>query len=190
MTDGTASAPPVHDHVLHQECASGRAPSNGHKSAQAGHALQHPITEQPHDSPTLRMALRTGSCTQWEIYDEYIKDLERQRMEETLKSKGGKKSQAAQHAGGAGGAAAREKDDKAGPLQSPALLHSAQILDRMANQNMFEEIAMDFKVGGGHAVAAAWAGIVSWNSGSRVGSLVHASLQPHYLDHVSCPSAV
>lgn len=31
-----------------------------------------------------------GSCTQWEIYDEYIRDLERQRIEEQQKSKGGR----------------------------------------------------------------------------------------------------
>lgn len=30
----------------------------------------------------------TGSCTQWGIYDEYIKDLERQKMEESMKGKG------------------------------------------------------------------------------------------------------
>ena len=34
-----------------------------------------------------------GSCTQWDIYDEYIKDLERQRMEEQMKSRGAKKQQ-------------------------------------------------------------------------------------------------
>jgi hypothetical protein len=32
---------------------------------------------------------RTGSCTQWEIYDEYIRDLERQKIEEQMKAKVG-----------------------------------------------------------------------------------------------------
>jgi hypothetical protein len=31
-----------------------------------------------------------GACTQWEIYDEYIRDLERQKFEETMKAKAGK----------------------------------------------------------------------------------------------------
>jgi hypothetical protein len=103
-----------------------------------------------------------GSCTQWEIYDEYIKDLDRQKMEETMKTKGGKKGggggapagSSAPPTGGAGpgGAKAAAGDGAGGPggqggnpLQSPLLAHSACILDRMANQNMFEEIAMDFK---------------------------------------------
>jgi len=36
------------------------------------------------------LRLNAGSCTQWSIYDEYIKDLERQRVDENLKSKGGR----------------------------------------------------------------------------------------------------
>lgn len=65
---------------------------------------------------------RAGSCTQWGIYDEYLKDLERQRYEEDMKSKGKKKNQPQ---GGdkadkaQSGAAAKKGDD--GALQSGQL---------------------------------------------------------------------
>jgi dynein intermediate chain 1 len=83
----------------------------------------------------------TGSCTQWGIYDEYIKDLERQKVEETMKSKGGKKQ---------GTAAAQQPvvvktQEFVPPMQSPDMSKAVHIVDRMVNQNMFEEIAMDFK---------------------------------------------
>ncbi len=39
------------------------------------------------------LSILTGQCTQWSIYDEYIHDLERQKFEETMKAKAGKKGQ-------------------------------------------------------------------------------------------------
>uniref|UniRef100_A0A7S3VNC9 Uncharacterized protein n=1 Tax=Dunaliella tertiolecta TaxID=3047 RepID=A0A7S3VNC9_DUNTE len=84
-----------------------------------------------------------GSCTQWGIYDEYIKDLERQRTEEQLRSKGGRaKNQERQGPKQQEEGGQRKPDN---PMQNPHLGQAAHILDRMANQNMFEEIAMDFK---------------------------------------------
>ncbi|MEW5317945.1 MAG: hypothetical protein WDW38_009202 [Sanguina aurantia] len=99
----------------------------------------------------------SGTCSQSEIYDEYIKEFERQRQEEAQKSRGGKKGAAAPAA--ATGAAAPAPADApaalaatslsalvaASPLESPALQTSLRILDRMANQNMYEEISMDYK---------------------------------------------
>eukprot|EP00798_Chlamydomonas_sp_ICE-L_P025485 gene25485-11143_t len=84
---------------------------------------------------------------QWGIYDEYVKDLERQRIEDASKVKGGKKP-----AGGAPAATsapaepapAKEKDSS-DIFESEDMVASAQIMDRMANQNMFEEIAADYK---------------------------------------------
>ena len=104
------------------------------------------ISSSPSPTPP-RLLLPAGSCTQWEIYDDYVKDLERQRIEDTLKSKGGKKGGAPPASAAASGAPQRaaHSDPKDNPLQSLAMQHALQILDRMANQNMFEEISMDFK---------------------------------------------
>ncbi len=84
----------------------------------------------------------TGSCTQWEIYDEYIKDLERQKREEAMKTKGAKK---ATGPAGPGGESTSKSAEPVPPLQNPEMGRSIKIVDRMVNQNMFEEISMDFK---------------------------------------------
>jgi hypothetical protein len=53
----------------------------------------------------------TGSCTQWGIYDEYIRDLERQRFEENLKTKGGRaKNQEAKGAQATSGESSSQKN--------------------------------------------------------------------------------
>ncbi len=100
-----------------------------------------PASAHPHTRPPI-FSCPAGACTQWEIYDEYIKDLERQRLDEAMKSKGGKKAAAAAAAAGAAHAA---KHEHVPTLQSPTLMHSLGTLDRMVNQNMYEEVAMDFK---------------------------------------------
>lgn len=84
-----------------------------------------------------------GTCNQWDIYDEYVKDLERQRQDELMKAKGGKKAPPQQQQQASG--PSQSKADQAPTMQSPQLQESLLILDRMVNQNMFEEIAMDFK---------------------------------------------
>ena len=88
-----------------------------------------------------RLNLPSGSCTQWEIYDDYIKDLERQKTEEAMKSKGGKGKPPASGPGtGKGG-----QGEALPPMQQQEMVKSVRIVDRMVNQNMFEEVAMDFK---------------------------------------------
>lgn len=95
-------------------------------------------TEPP---PTVTMS---GECSQWRIYDEYIKDMERQKLEEQLNAKGKKKGAAP--AGGSGPAPADDDKKDAEPvLQSADMVRAVKIVDRMVNQNMYEEIAMDFK---------------------------------------------
>lgn len=95
------------------------------------------FTEPP---PTASMS---GACNTYEIYDEYVKDVERQRLEEASKAKPG--------AGGAGkknappAAVAHRKEPNTDPLHSTEMVSSLLAVDRMVNQNMYEEIAMDFK---------------------------------------------
>lgn len=61
-----------------------------------------------------------------------------------MKAKGGKKQQQQQQQ--QGGASHQPKTSEQVPtLQSSTLQQSLHILDRMVNQNMYEEIAMDFK---------------------------------------------
>lgn len=109
-------------------------------------SLRPPPSCHRHASPTpthpVPLCL-TGSCWQWEIYDEYLRDLERQRLDEAAKARGGKRQGAA--GGGAGASHAPKSAENVPTLQSPVLSHCLGALDRMVNQNMFEEVAMDFK---------------------------------------------
>ncbi|KAG2499404.1 hypothetical protein HYH03_002978 [Edaphochlamys debaryana] len=108
-------------------------------SERAAQTLNYPLRERETFTEPPPTATVSGTCTQWEIYDEYIKDLERQRLEEGAKSKGTKKQQAAH------GGATTKANEHIPTLQSPVLMHSLGTLDRMVNQNMYEEVAMDFK---------------------------------------------
>ncbi|EFJ48219.1 hypothetical protein VOLCADRAFT_81277 [Volvox carteri f. nagariensis] len=110
-------------------------------SERAAQTLNYPLRERETFTEPPPTATVSGVCMQWEIYDEYIKDLERQRLDEAAKTRGAKKHQAAtQHSG-----TASKQQEHVPTLQSQALLHSLGTLDRMVNQNMFEEVAMDFK---------------------------------------------
>jgi hypothetical protein len=90
------------------------------------------------------VAVCSGSCTQWEIYDEYARDLERQKQEEMMKQKGAKKGNTASSSSKKPVADAAA-EPSTNIMQSTEMSTALQILDRMVNQNMFEEIAMDFK---------------------------------------------
>ncbi|KAL6762450.1 WD40-repeat-containing domain protein [Haematococcus lacustris] len=118
-------------------------------SERAAQTLNYPLRDRETFTEPPPTATVSGSCTQYEIYDEYIHDLERQKLEESLKSKGGKKGAAA--APGTASAphphtaASNHYQEKHDVMQSEALAHATNMLDRMANQNMYEEISMDFK---------------------------------------------
>jgi dynein intermediate chain 1 len=83
-----------------------------------------------------------------EIFDEYVRDFERQKLEESSKQKAGAKKAAAggSAAPGAGVVVAagsgRHSDNV---LELPSMASALQIMDRMINQNMYEGVAMDFK---------------------------------------------
>eukprot|EP00878_Enallax_costatus_P026700 GHUV01028679.1.p2 GENE.GHUV01028679.1~~GHUV01028679.1.p2 ORF type:complete len:112 (+),score=52.62 GHUV01028679.1:55-390(+) len=95
-----------------------------------------------------------GSCSMWEIYDEYCRDFERQRQEEASKAKPGSKKPAAAAAGSAAGAGAgaaaggtsrSSTDSREQWAQTPGVLDGLRVLDRMVNQNTYSDIIMDFK---------------------------------------------
>jgi dynein intermediate chain 1 len=114
----------------------------------------------------------TGSCSLWEIYDEYRKDFERQRQEEASKQRpGAKRTQSTASAAAAAAAvasvpppgtaaaggragAANTRDQQQAAVGAGAeerwaadgsMLGKLRILDRMVNQNTYAEVAMDFK---------------------------------------------
>ncbi|CAD7695357.1 unnamed protein product [Ostreobium quekettii] len=100
------------------------------------------FTEPP---PTSAMA---GSVSQWEIYDQYIQDIERQKVQEEIN-----KAKAAAKKGGAVPSqapkpSAEEEDenkDTSNTIQGPEMSRAAHVLERMVNQNTFDELSMDFK---------------------------------------------
>eukprot|EP01025_Chloroclados_australasicus_P045660 TRINITY_DN5005_c0_g1_i6.p1 TRINITY_DN5005_c0_g1~~TRINITY_DN5005_c0_g1_i6.p1 ORF type:complete len:387 (+),score=74.67 TRINITY_DN5005_c0_g1_i6:171-1331(+) len=98
------------------------------------------VTEPP---PTANFS---GRCTQFDIYDDYIKDQERQKLQEELNK--------AKAAAKKGGGAPTEQTTQAepennmemdDPLQSEQMGHGLKVLERMVNQNLFDDITMDFK---------------------------------------------
>jgi dynein intermediate chain 1 len=100
----------------------------------------------------------------WEMYDEYCKDFERQRVEESAKVKAGTKKAAAAAAAANGGpvasssgagssavgsSGASSRSSGAGHAEPWAagsgVSTGLNILDRMVTQNTFADIFMDFK---------------------------------------------
>lgn len=97
----------------------------------------------------------------WEVYDEYCRDFERQRVEEAAKQKAaGKKQPAGAGAGSShssstagGGAVASTSGSGGGSgggdlerwARGAGVLDGLRILDRMVNQNTYADINMDFK---------------------------------------------
>ncbi|XP_065186003.1 dynein intermediate chain 2, ciliary-like, partial [Sycon ciliatum] len=85
----------------------------------------------------------SSSVTQWEIYDAYTEELERQKREKEAKEK--KK-------GGRDETAKRRGDDELGmtsssmgPEDCRPVARAAKIIERMINQNTYDGIGQDFK---------------------------------------------
>jgi hypothetical protein len=83
-----------------------------------------------------------GTCTQWEIFDEYLKDLERQRLDEAAKAKGGKSKQAAAAAAAAQGGG---QAGGAGKQQEVPTLQVRPVTPRAARQPPFAAAANAFR---------------------------------------------
>eukprot|EP01023_Acetabularia_acetabulum_P022891 TRINITY_DN22470_c0_g1_i5.p1 TRINITY_DN22470_c0_g1~~TRINITY_DN22470_c0_g1_i5.p1 ORF type:complete len:678 (-),score=142.08 TRINITY_DN22470_c0_g1_i5:229-2262(-) len=99
------------------------------------------VTEPP---PT---ALFSGRCTQFDIYDEYIKDQTRQKQsEEAAKAKA-----AAKKGGGVAPSPKNEDEDdnkqkeKDDVFGSEPMQKGVKVMERMVNQNLFDDVTMDFK---------------------------------------------
>jgi len=79
----------------------------------------------------------SSQCTQWEMYDAYMEDLERKKELEGKKSK----------KGGAPKKATNQAQQKGSEdvVHTAAMAHAAKILERMCNQNTFSDVTEDFK---------------------------------------------
>lgn len=97
----------------------------------AGKRERGTITEPPASVEYAAIA------TQWEIYDAYMEDIERQKQAKE-KSKAKKPSEHKDVAQAAGA----DSDDV---VHSGAVANAAKILERMVNQNAFDDITQDFK---------------------------------------------
>ena len=91
----------------------------------------------------------TAHATQWEIYDAYLADQEEQRL---MKEQQRRKEAAKKARGKAPPAADDASDDKpskkkqeGGVMHSDAMRRATRVMERMANQNSFDDIAQDFK---------------------------------------------
>lgn len=79
----------------------------------------------------------SSQCTQWEMYDAYMEDLERKKELEGKKSK----------KGGAPKKTTNQSQQKGSEdvVHTAAMAHAAKILERMCNQNTFSDVTEDFK---------------------------------------------
>lgn len=84
-----------------------------------------------------------GSCSQWDIYDDYCRDIETQRAQEhqnRKKSTTVKKKVQQEEAGPEQGSMQVSESREGG-----VSLRAAKVMERMTMQNIFDEVIMDLK---------------------------------------------
>jgi len=84
----------------------------------------------------------SATATQWEIYDAYVTDLENQAKEKLRQEKGKKKK------GGDKKPAAKQEEKSSmneDHIHSAKMFRSLKIVERMVNQNSFDDIIQDYK---------------------------------------------
>jgi len=137
--------------------AAGQEVTGDEDSAETGRALRNQFNFSERASQTFNNPLRergtetepppsvcfSNIATQWEIFDVYTEDLERQRILKEKKSGNAQKKESApkDDDDSGGNNAARETDI----VHSAAMSGSLKVVERMVNQNTYDEIAQDFK---------------------------------------------
>lgn len=79
----------------------------------------------------------SGQCTQWEMFDSYMEDIERRKEAEAKK---GKKKEGSNQKEEGGGGSNKDENGRDNIVHSAAMAHAAKILERMANQNTFADV--------------------------------------------------
>ncbi|KAK7916026.1 hypothetical protein WMY93_011787 [Mugilogobius chulae] len=100
-------------------------------SERASQTLNNPLRDQKCQTEPPPRSSFSDSANQWEIYDAYVKELEKQERNKQKQNK-------------------KEDDKKLSSTETQAdglnkLSKAAKILERMVNQNMFDPILQDFK---------------------------------------------
>jgi len=103
------------------------------------HKERGTMTEPP---PSVEYA---GQATQWEMFDAYMEDQERKREAERKAKKAGKGSDADKKSGDGDVAAKPEAVLMEPSIHTPEFAHAVKILERMVNQNTYDDITHDFK---------------------------------------------
>jgi len=107
-------------------------------SERASQTLNNPLRERGTMTEPPPSVEYSSQCTQFEMYDAYMEDIERKKELEGKKSKKDK-----------GGAAPKKQQQQQSGTEdvvhSAAMAHAAKILERMCNQNSFSDVTEDFK---------------------------------------------
>lgn len=116
-------------------------------SERAAQTFNYPMVDRGTTTEPPPTASMTGTCNQWEVYDAYIEDQERQRQQEELNRQkaAAKKGPAAVDSSAGPHSEDQAKEGPSAALATPALSRAARVLERMENQNLHREMAMDFK---------------------------------------------
>ncbi|KAK9824529.1 hypothetical protein WJX72_011108 [[Myrmecia] bisecta] len=116
-------------------------------SERAAQTLNYPMCDRATTTEPPPTATMSGECSQWGIYDAYLLDQERQKLQEEVTKKGAaaKKSTTAGDNDPCEPARDTSKDDRGSTLHSAHMSRAAKVLERMENQNSYNDISMDFK---------------------------------------------
>mmetsp|Transcript_22365 Transcript_22365/g.26943 ORF Transcript_22365/g.26943 Transcript_22365/m.26943 type:complete len:668 (+) Transcript_22365:178-2181(+) len=108
-------------------------------SERAAQTQNNPARDRSTSTEPPPTASFNASCTQWEIYDAYMEDMERQRQQkEVQKNKGKEKDKKDKDL-------PVEKKEKESVMHGVAMYRLVKIMERMVNQNSYSDIADDFK---------------------------------------------
>ncbi|KAK3240083.1 Dynein, 78 kDa intermediate chain, flagellar outer arm [Cymbomonas tetramitiformis] len=106
-------------------------------SERAAQTQNNPMRDRYTSTEPPPTASFNASCTQWEIYDAYMEDQERQRLQKEIqKAKGKEKDNKKPE---------EEKKEKETVMHGSAMCKAVKVMERMVNQNSFSDIADDFK---------------------------------------------
>ncbi|DBB04306.1 TPA: Dynein, 78 kDa intermediate chain, flagellar outer arm [Trebouxia sp. C0004] len=114
-------------------------------SERAAQTLNYPMRDRETTTEPPPTASFSGTCSQWEIYDAYIADQEKQRAQEEVNKQKAAAKKATTATETAETSQDPAKDDHGDVLHHGNMERAVKVLERMENQNTFKELAMDFK---------------------------------------------
>ena len=135
-------------------------------SERASQTQNNPMRDRSTYTEPPPMASINAASNQWEIFDAYMTDQDNARLQKEAhlklkKEKEGKEEEAKNPDAHAkkGPSASKKNKDKDDVLHGPPMARAVKVMERMVNQNLFDDIAQDFKV----------SGATDWPTGDRCG---------------------